>query len=205
MVEFSPNGQPIGSNAKKLSLAKGQAVKTHVPCTYENWAKVSEEFNERVFCTVNVSVYAFVLFNISINLRLYIWNFTLNSTSSKHLFDVTAEHRESLLKKANLLRKDWKQKLRRDYYDKYPKDAERKNDIPSYIKKEYWLHFVEICSTPNVQAARKIGRQARQAMKCPHTSSRKGQARVTEEMVQKICSVGFLFFRFYLLFQCLNM
>lgn len=48
-----------------------------------------------------------------------------------------------------------------------------------------WFRFVEICSTPSAKAARRVGRQARQAMKSPHTSGRKGQARVAEEMVSK--------------------
>ena len=40
-----------------------------------------------------------------------------------------------------------------------------------------------MCSTYAAQEKSKLGKAARQAMRCPHTSGRKGQARVAYELV----------------------
>ncbi|RWR91007.1 bromodomain-containing protein 4-like protein isoform X3 [Cinnamomum micranthum f. kanehirae] len=81
--------------------------------------------------------------------------------------------------------KDWKSKLRTGTYDKYQTDTERKQKLPQYVKKEDWDRFVDIQSMPDYQAKRQCGKRARKEMKSPHTSGRKGQAHVAEELRKK--------------------
>ena len=90
------------------------------------------------------------------------------------------------MQRANKLWKDWKFILRRDHINKYLTDAERKSHVPKYVKTEDWIRFVEISSTPAALAASQVGRTARSKMKSPHTTGRKGCARVAAELVSVI-------------------
>lgn len=60
---------------------------------------------------------------------------------------------------------------------------ERKSNIPEGVKKEDWESFVELNSTSQAHSLRQKGKAARKALKCPHTSGRKGQAWVAAELV----------------------
>ncbi|XXG63708.1 hypothetical protein AAC387_Pa05g1832 [Persea americana] len=86
------------------------------------------------------------------------------------------------MQRANKLWKDWKFVLRRDHIYKYVTDAERKSHVPKYVKPEDWLRFVDISSTEAALTASKVGRIARSKMKSPHTTDRKGCARVAAEL-----------------------
>lgn len=87
-----------------------------------------------------------------------------------------------VLKKANDLWRDWKSTLCCDVCDKYQTNAERIAAIPKYVRKEDWQKFVEMCSTPDFIAGRQLGKAAWREMKNPHTSGRKGQAKVANEL-----------------------
>lgn len=95
-------------------------------------------------------------------------------------------HRHCIMQRANKLWKDWKFVLRRDHIYKYLTDAERKSHVPKYVKTEDWIRFVEISSTSAALAASQVGRTARSKMKSPHTTGRKGCARVAAELVSVI-------------------
>lgn len=88
-----------------------------------------------------------------------------------------------MIKKVSSIWRDWKCSLRKDFYDKYQTDAERKRNVPNRVKPEDWERFVDMCSTTASQQLRAKGKRAREAVKSPHTSGRKGQARVAEELV----------------------
>lgn len=107
------------------------------------------------------------------------------------LFDVPECHRPCVLTKANASWRDWKCDLRRKVYDKYATDAERKNALPQYLKKEDWENFVDSEGSFEAQLRRSVGKAARASLKSPHTSGRKGQARVADELVSMIISLYF--------------
>ena len=96
-------------------------------------------------------------------------------------------HRHHIMQRGNKLWKDWKFVFRSDHINKYLTDAERKTHVPKFIKTEGWLRFVDISSTEAALAASKVGREARSKMKSPHTTGRKGCARVAAELVSVIC------------------
>ena len=82
------------------------------------------------------------------------------------------------MKKANISWKGWKYILRHQAKDKYLTDVERKSNVPKYVKPEDWVKFVDISSTLAALAAREASKIARSKLKSPHTTGRKGQARV---------------------------
>ena len=90
------------------------------------------------------------------------------------------------MKKANISWKGWKYILRHQAIDKYLTDVERKSNVPKYVKPEDWVKFVDISSTSAALAAREAGKIARSKLKSPHTTGRKGQARVAAELVRFI-------------------
>lgn len=98
------------------------------------------------------------------------------------LYGVPQCHHPCVLKRANAVWRDWKCHLRCEVYDKYNTDVERKNVLPEYMKKEDWEAFVDAEGTYEAQLRRKKGKAARASLKSPHTSSRKGQARVADEL-----------------------
>ncbi|XXG68584.1 hypothetical protein AAC387_Pa06g1640 [Persea americana] len=89
------------------------------------------------------------------------------------------------MKKANISWKGWKYVLRHQAIDKYFTDAERKSNVPKYVKPEDWVKFVDISSTSAALVAREAGKIARSELKSPHTTGRKGQARVATELKAK--------------------
>ncbi|RWR73425.1 putative LRR receptor-like serine/threonine-protein kinase RKF3 [Cinnamomum micranthum f. kanehirae] len=88
------------------------------------------------------------------------------------------------MKKANISWKGWKYVLRHQAIDKYLTDAERKSNVPKFVKPEDWVKFVDISSTSAALAAREAGKIARSKLKSPHTTGRKGQARVAAEDIK---------------------
>lgn len=63
--------------------------------------------------------------------------------------------------------------------------------LPEYMKKEDWEAFVDAEGTYEAQLRRKKGKAARASLKSPHTSGRKGQARVADELVSMILASHF--------------
>lgn len=109
-----------------------------------------------------------------------------------------------VLKKANDLWRDWKSTLCCGVCDKYQTNAERIAAIPKYVRKEDWQKFVEMCSMPEFIARRQLGKAARREMKNPHTSGRKGQARVADELVSMILGFGIVSHLIYYEFGIFN-
>ncbi|RWR76092.1 hypothetical protein CKAN_00450500 [Cinnamomum micranthum f. kanehirae] len=81
--------------------------------------------------------------------------------------------------------RNWKSTLCKNFYDKYQTDVERKNNPPKKVKKEDWEKFVNMCSMEESIGKRNHGKEARKALKSPHTSGRMGQARVAKNLRQK--------------------
>ena len=106
--------------------------------------------------------------------------------------------------KANECWRNRKSKLKRYIYSKYHTDADRKKNVPKFVKKEDWESFIDMCSTYAAQEKSKLGKAARQAMRCPHTSGRKGQARVADELVITIYEF-FYFSIFHQFFYVIDM
>ncbi|KAF6134536.1 hypothetical protein GIB67_028557 [Kingdonia uniflora] len=86
------------------------------------------------------------------------------------------EHQDFLDYKANMAFKNWKTQLRKNHYDIYYTDEERKNHRPKAVKKEDWNQFVDICSTAKEQEKREKGKRARSKIVIPHTTCRMGSA-----------------------------
>ncbi|KAF6146639.1 hypothetical protein GIB67_008925 [Kingdonia uniflora] len=84
------------------------------------------------------------------------------------------EHQDFLDNKANMAIKNWKIQLRKNHYDIYYTDEERKNHRPKAVKKEDWNLFVDICSTAKEQEKREKGKIARRKMVSPHITGRMG-------------------------------
>lgn len=154
-VTFGINGQPISDNAPQLSSFIGRTVKSIVAPTYDTWKSVPR------------------------NLKDEVWKHVTDK------YDILACYKPFILTRANISWKDWKSKLRTGTYDKYQTDTERKQKLPQYVKKEDWDRFVDIQLMPDCQAKRQRGKRARKEMKMPHTSGRKGQARVAEDLRKK--------------------
>eukprot|EP00268_Persea_americana_P046903 TRINITY_DN4851_c0_g1_i12.p2 TRINITY_DN4851_c0_g1~~TRINITY_DN4851_c0_g1_i12.p2 ORF type:complete len:100 (-),score=8.89 TRINITY_DN4851_c0_g1_i12:11-310(-) len=87
--------------------------------------------------------------------------------------------------KANECYRNWKSNLKRYIYFKYHTDADRKKNVPKSVTKEDWESFINMCSTYAAQEKSKLGKAARQAMRYPHTSDRKGQVSVADELRRK--------------------
>ncbi|KAF6137437.1 hypothetical protein GIB67_009913 [Kingdonia uniflora] len=79
--------------------------------------------------------------------------------------------------------KNWKTQLRKDHYDIYDTDEERKNHRPKAVKKEDLNLFVDICSSVKEQEKRKKGKIARSKMVSPHTIGRMGSDRKKEILI----------------------
>eukprot|EP00268_Persea_americana_P024559 TRINITY_DN2396_c1_g1_i15.p1 TRINITY_DN2396_c1_g1~~TRINITY_DN2396_c1_g1_i15.p1 ORF type:complete len:332 (-),score=42.02 TRINITY_DN2396_c1_g1_i15:434-1429(-) len=152
---FGPNGQPIWPNSSNLCALIEQFVKTHVAPAFPSWNDVPDALKDQV------------------------WQIVSN------MYTVSSSHKQWVLRKANATWKNWKSSLRRNVYDKYLTDAERRAHVPPYVRQEDWEIFVDMCSTPEVQASREMGRAAKSASRSPHTSGRKGQAGVVEELRQQ--------------------
>ena len=90
--------------------------------------------------------------------------------------------------------------LRHQAIDKYLTDVERKSNVPKYVKPEDWVKFVDISSTSAALAAREAGKIARSKLKSPHTTGRKGQARVAAELVRFVHISSFC--NYTILFWC---
>ncbi|KAF6144128.1 hypothetical protein GIB67_004801 [Kingdonia uniflora] len=71
---------------------------------------------------------------------------------------------------------NWKTQLRKDHYDIYYTDEERKNRRPKAVEKNDWNLFVDICSTAKEQEKREKGKRARSKMVSPHTTGRMDSA-----------------------------
>ena len=61
-----------------------------------------------------------------------------------------------------------------------------------------------MCSTLEFIARRQLGKAARREMKNPHTSGRKGQARVADELVSMILEFGIVSHSIYYEFGIFN-
>eukprot|EP00268_Persea_americana_P022405 TRINITY_DN2230_c1_g1_i2.p1 TRINITY_DN2230_c1_g1~~TRINITY_DN2230_c1_g1_i2.p1 ORF type:complete len:309 (-),score=56.34 TRINITY_DN2230_c1_g1_i2:270-1196(-) len=64
-------------------------------------------------------------------------------------------------------------------------DAERRRALPQYLKREDWETFVDSEGSLDAELRRRVGKAARASLKSPHTSGRKGQARVADELQQQ--------------------
>eukprot|EP00268_Persea_americana_P035768 TRINITY_DN3525_c0_g1_i1.p1 TRINITY_DN3525_c0_g1~~TRINITY_DN3525_c0_g1_i1.p1 ORF type:complete len:265 (-),score=29.74 TRINITY_DN3525_c0_g1_i1:536-1330(-) len=143
---------PIGQEAAQLSSLIGRLVKTYVPPIYAAWTDVPSELKEQIWKEVSGT------------------------------YTIGLIHRHCTMQRANKLWKDWKFVLRCDHINKYLTDVERKSHVPKYVKTKDWIKFVEISSTSAALVASQVGRTARSKMKSPHTTGRKGCARVAAEL-----------------------
>ena len=78
-------------------------------------------------------------------------------------------------------------------------DAERRRALPQYLKREDWETFVDSEGSLDAQLTRRVGKAARASLKSPHTSSRKGQARVADELVSLRISIYFSSSMYYVM------
>lgn len=90
--------------------------------------------------------------------------------------------------------------MKHSIFTKYHTHVDRKKNVPSFVRREDWERFVDICSTAKAQAKGVVEKAARQAMRCPHTSGRKGQGRVVNELVTQF--PYFLIFHLFKNFIC---
>ena len=54
-VDFNDMGEPVGQGSVKLSSYLGPLVREHVPVTFEDWRKVSEEIKTVIWKSVQVT------------------------------------------------------------------------------------------------------------------------------------------------------
>ena len=78
-------------------------------------------------------------------------------------------------------------------------DAERRRALPQYLKREDWETFVDSEGSLDAELRRRVGKAARASLKSPHTSGRKGQARVADELVSLGISIYFSSSMYYVL------
>ncbi|KAF6173933.1 hypothetical protein GIB67_039884 [Kingdonia uniflora] len=96
--------------------------------------------------------------------------------------------KEKVLKRANNLWVENNSTLRKKYYEKYNTEEERNKLVPKGVRTKDWGKFVDLQRKPSVIAHRNRGKNARKAMKSPHTIGRRGTGRTTENM-EKINNV----------------
>ncbi|KAF6152485.1 hypothetical protein GIB67_023179 [Kingdonia uniflora] len=101
------------------------------------------------------------------------------------------EHQVMLDYKANMVLKKWKSRLRKNNYDAYETDEEKKSKRPKGVKKEDWIEFVDRLSTPEEQAKREKGKTTKSKMHIPHTTGQLG-ASGKKEILEKGRSKDFV-------------
>ncbi|KAF6169557.1 hypothetical protein GIB67_028108, partial [Kingdonia uniflora] len=93
-----------------------------------------------------------------------------------------AEKRK-LMRSTNNLGRNGK-KILGKMYDKWDTDELRKKNCPKKTKQENWVRFVDLTSTEEVKASREMNKINRSKMATPHTTGRKGEFRVADEMME---------------------
>ncbi|XP_058070179.1 uncharacterized protein LOC131219183 isoform X2 [Magnolia sinica] len=151
-VSISPVGEITGDNKNQFTSFLGNVVRTHCPIAYKDWRLVPDTIKDNVWSTV----------------------------LAKYDVDDSDKCKTVIIKRANDMWKDWKNRLRGTVLDMYDNDGDRKKNCPNGIKLEDWVKFVDYESTEEAKSRRGKGKESRSEMKFPHTTGRRGSARTAE-------------------------
>ncbi|XP_059645114.1 uncharacterized protein LOC132286746 [Cornus florida] len=155
-IEFNERGQPIGENSKKNSTSIGIIARQNVPISSKKWKEASAE-KERL-----------------------IW------TSIKQKFEVPDFHKKDAFRRMGKSWGDYRTRLTTNIY-KSNEDTEAIDSLkPDSIQSiDEWQQFVSNRLSDDHKRKREKSQELRKKQKMPHTTSRKGYARLEDEMRKK--------------------
>ncbi|XP_058114311.1 uncharacterized protein LOC131257520 [Magnolia sinica] len=151
-VSISPVGEITGDNKNQFTSFLGNVVRTHCPIAYKDWRLVPDTIKDNVWSTI----------------------------LAKYDVDDSDSCKTAIIKRANDMWKDWKNRLRGTVLDMYDNDGDRKKNCPNGVKLEDWVKFVDYESTKEAKSRRGKGKESRSEMKFPHTTGRRGSVRTAE-------------------------
>lgn len=155
MVDFNEKGLPIGPNSNLYSSYLGKLARDRAPIGYPTWHKVAPEIKDKMWTVI------------------------------KQHFVVPEHARKQTFKSVGKLWRGFKTKLRLRIYDAYDTDQDRIVHCPTDVKLPDWKAFVTNCSRDGYKKLRENGEKAVQHHKMPYTCSRKGYARLEDELRRK--------------------
>ncbi|XP_058075843.1 uncharacterized protein LOC131224348 [Magnolia sinica] len=156
-VSISPIGEITADNKNQFTSFLGNVVRTHCSIAYKNWRLVLGTIKDNVWSTI----------------------------LAKYDVDDSDNCKSVIIKRANDMWKDWKNRLRGSVLDMYANDGDKKKNCPNGIKLKDWVKFVDFKSTEEAKSRREKGNESRREMKFPHMTGRRGSARTTELIQQK--------------------
>ncbi|XP_058111142.1 uncharacterized protein LOC131254155 [Magnolia sinica] len=154
-VSISPVGEITGDNKNQFTSFLGNVVRTYCPIAYKDWRLVPDTIKDNVWSTV----------------------------LAKYDVGDSDGCKTAIIKRANDMWKDWKNRLRGTVLDMYDNDGDRKKNCPNGVKLEDWVKFVDYESIEEAKSRRGKGKESRSEMKFPHTTGRQGSVRTAELIV----------------------
>ncbi|KAK9113865.1 hypothetical protein Syun_020662 [Stephania yunnanensis] len=155
-VEFNDRGQVISRNSAKLSSYAGVIARDNVPVVIKNWSNVDAQKKDQL------------------------WNLVLE----RFIIDMSRKGR--ILQMIGRCWRQFKAKLTKDIMEASKKKNKAKAIArvrPANIKSDQeWNEFVEERLSPGFQEKSEKYRAIRKKLKFAHTMSRKGYARLEQEM-----------------------
>ncbi|KAL5728886.1 hypothetical protein ACHQM5_001914 [Ranunculus cassubicifolius] len=151
-VEFNERGQSVGDNSSEYSSSLGLISRKVPPITVSTWHKVPKTLKEKMWTIV------------------------------KKRFVVPEHANKMTIKSIGKLWRGYKVCLRRRYCDIHDNDDDRIAGCPTNIKLADWKIFVANTSNPEYVEKRKKAKESSKHHKIPHTCSRKGYARLEDEL-----------------------
>lgn len=203
VLDFNEKGLPIGRNSNLYSSYLGKVARDRAPISYPTWHKVTPEIKDKMWTVIKVN---FFIYMASYILLKKYSNICLCIFLQQH-FVAPERARKQTFKSIGKLWRGFKTKLRSGIYDAYDTDQARIAHCPTDVKLPDWKAFVANCSREGykvfiihymgykihfayqdsyiifLQKLRENGKKAVQHHKMPHTCSRKGYARLEDELV----------------------
>ncbi|KAK9931988.1 hypothetical protein M0R45_019240 [Rubus argutus] len=157
-IEFDSNWMPINENGKGFSSQLGILARDgqKVPLTYTSWTAMPDH-------VLNA-----------------IWKDVKDNT------DVPDEYRHHCLKVVGNRWRDWKCRVKTQWYDKYETDEQGLAITPNQVIGEQWKILVRYWGLPDIQEMCEMNKSSRaQGGGIPHRTGRKSFARLRQEMMEK--------------------
>ncbi|KAI8567231.1 hypothetical protein RHMOL_Rhmol02G0104800 [Rhododendron molle] len=156
-VKLNKDDQPIGNTAGPLQSQLGILARnaTLAPLTFTDWrAPELYPYKERIWAEVKEN--------------------TTAPDAYKH----------NCLMSVGKKWKDWKDELKRTFYNLYDNDEDRLANCPNRVDPDQWRVLVQFWGTKTVKSRSTTNRKSRHEQKMGHTSGRKGHCRVRDELTQ---------------------
>ncbi|XP_062008482.1 uncharacterized protein LOC133725289 isoform X1 [Rosa rugosa] len=156
-IEFDANWMPISENGKGFSSQLGILARDgeKVPLTYTSWNAMPDDILDAI------------------------WKDVKDNT------DVPDEYKQHCLKVVGSRWRDWKCRVKTQWYDKYETDEQRLTFIPSQVVGEQWKILVKYWGLPQIKEMCETNKSSRaQGGGVPHRTGRKSFARLRKEMME---------------------